>query len=67
MSDIDTMVATLRQSVDAEAAVGLGRLVREAPDRELCRINALDFAKFAGVSEERALDTPSSTIASSSG
>src|SRR5882724_5663618 len=55
MSDIDTMVATLRQSVDADAAAGLGRLVREAPDRKLCRINALDFARFAGVGEERAI------------
>ncbi len=55
MNELDTMVAALRQSVDPEAAAALERLVRDAADRELCRINALDFAKRSGVSEERAI------------
>jgi class 3 adenylate cyclase len=44
MSEADSLFATLRQSADAEAVASIERLVREAPDADLCRINALAFA-----------------------
>lgn len=45
----------LRQSVDAKAMDAIERLVVEAPDHKLCRINVLDFASKAGLDEERAI------------
>jgi hypothetical protein len=54
MSDVDAMAAAL-QPLDAEAAAALEHLVREGPDRALCRINALDFAKSSGLGEARAI------------
>ena len=42
----------LRQSATAAAVAAIEGLVRDAPDHRLCRINALDFASKAGLSEE---------------
>lgn len=47
--------AVLRESVGADAAEALERHVREAEDRELCRINVFDFASRHGLKEERAI------------
>jgi class 3 adenylate cyclase len=55
MSEMDSIAAALRPSVDAAAAAALERLVREGPDRALCRINALAFAKEAGLREQDAI------------
>jgi len=44
MSEADPLFATLRQSADTDAVDAIERLVREAPDRDLSRINALAFA-----------------------
>src|SRR5882724_258882 len=44
MSEADALFAILRQSADPLAVEAIERLVREAPDRELCRLNALAFA-----------------------
>jgi class 3 adenylate cyclase len=41
-----------RQSVDSETVDAIERAVAEAPDRELCRINALDFAARRRLAEE---------------
>lgn len=49
------MVAALRRSTDAEIAAIFERLVRDAPDHELCRINAIAFAEKTDLGEERAI------------
>jgi class 3 adenylate cyclase len=55
MSEAQAMFALLRQSADGDAVSAIERLVAEAPDRKLCRINALAFAAEAGLGEEPVL------------
>lgn len=55
MSEADPLFATLRQSADADTAAAIERLVREAPDRELCRINVMAFAARHGLNEQRVI------------
>jgi class 3 adenylate cyclase len=57
MSEAKNLFAALRQSTDASAASAIEELVRDAPDRELSRINVLDFAAKRAVDEERAIAT----------
>ncbi len=53
MSEAEPLFAILLQSADASAAAAIDRLVREASDRELCRVNALAFAAREGIDEKR--------------
>jgi class 3 adenylate cyclase len=55
VSETEALFSVLRQSADADCVVAIERSVREAPDRELCRINVLDFAARHGLDEERAI------------
>jgi class 3 adenylate cyclase len=55
MSEAGSLFAVLRQSADAKAVDAMERLVREGSDRDLVRINALDFAKRTSLDEERAI------------
>jgi class 3 adenylate cyclase len=55
MSETEPLFSVLRQSADPEAANALEHLVREAPDRELNRINALDLAQRLNLDEERVI------------
>ncbi len=55
MSEADTLFGLLRQSADSSAVAAIEHLVRDAPDRELCRINPLAFAAKAGIGEEPAI------------
>jgi class 3 adenylate cyclase len=55
MNEADNLFTFLRQSADPEAAGAIEELVRDAPDRDLCRINVIDFAHRARVDEERAV------------
>src|SRR5258708_20815123 len=55
MSETQALFAVLQQSADAACVAALERLVREAPDRKLSRINVLDFARLEGLDEERAI------------
>jgi class 3 adenylate cyclase len=60
MSETETLFAALRQSADEAVVDMLERMVREAPDHALNRMNALDLAKAfvsekAGVAEERVI------------
>jgi class 3 adenylate cyclase len=57
MSDQHALFGVLQQSADAACVAALERLVREAPDRRLSRINVLDFARREGLNEERAITT----------
>jgi len=55
MSEAQSLFALLRQSADADCVSALERLVRDAPDRRLARINVLDFAQREGLDEERTI------------
>jgi class 3 adenylate cyclase len=55
MSEAGNLFTLLRQSADPEAAGAIEELVQDAPDRDLCRVNVIDFARQAGVDEERAV------------
>ena len=55
MSDTEALFNVLRQSADTDCVAAIERAVRDAPDRDLCRINALDFAAKNGLHEERML------------
>src|SRR5579864_7632281 len=55
MSDTAPLYTALRQSVDGEAAELIERLIRDAADHELCRINVLDVAKTTDIGEERVI------------
>ena len=55
MSEVPAMFGLLRQSADPEAVDAIERLVAEAPDHKLVRINALAFAAQHGLNEERVI------------
>jgi class 3 adenylate cyclase len=55
MSETEAMFALLRQQADDKAVDPMQRLVREAPDRKLARVNALVFAGENGLDEEAAI------------
>lgn len=55
MSESEGLFALLRQSAEPAAAAAIEQLVREGKDRQLNRINALDFAKRNGLNEEHAI------------
>src|SRR5215471_15228468 len=55
MSEAGNLFTLLRQSAEPEAAEAIEALVRDAPDRALCRVNVIDFANRAGIDEEPAI------------
>ncbi|NRQ15081.1 adenylate/guanylate cyclase domain-containing protein [Ensifer sesbaniae] len=55
MSEAQPLFDMLRQTVQPEIADVLERFVREAPDRKLCRVNALAFAAEHGLNEEKTI------------
>jgi class 3 adenylate cyclase len=55
MSEAKNLFSVLRQSADPETVDAIEALVQDAPDRALCRINALDFARRRHLDEERAI------------
>jgi class 3 adenylate cyclase len=55
MSEAETLFAGLRQSADEGVVNMLERMVRDAPDHALNKINALDLAATEGVGEERVI------------
>src|ERR1700739_4425016 len=55
MSEAKTLFTVLRQSADPNAAAAIEELVRDAPDRSLCRVNVLDFAAQADIDQESAI------------
>ena len=55
MSEAKNLFAVLRQSADPAAVDAIEALVRDAPDRALCRVNVVDFAAKAGLEEDRAI------------
>ncbi|MCX7150264.1 MAG: adenylate/guanylate cyclase domain-containing protein [Rhodocyclales bacterium] len=55
MSESEGRFAVLRQSADVGVVAAIERLVREAPDRDLGRVNVLDFALAHNLDEERTI------------
>ncbi len=55
MSEAEALFAVLRQSADPEAAAAIETLVRDGADRELNRINALDFARRRNLDAEQTI------------
>jgi class 3 adenylate cyclase len=55
MSDNQNLFDALRQSADPVAAEAIEKLIADGPDRALCRVNVLDFAKVAGVTDDQAI------------
>jgi class 3 adenylate cyclase len=53
MSEAETLFAALRQSAGEDVVDMLERMVRDAPDHALNKINALDLAAKEGIAEER--------------
>ncbi|HTO60709.1 MAG TPA: adenylate/guanylate cyclase domain-containing protein [Bradyrhizobium sp.] len=53
MSEAESLFVALRQSADTAAVDMLARMVRDAPDHALNRINAPDLAAREGVGEEQ--------------
>ena len=52
MNEAETLFGALRQSADDDVVEMLARLVREAPDHALNKINALDLATKEGFGED---------------
>src|SRR5262249_57862034 len=52
MSEAETLFAALRQSSGDDVVAMLERMVRDAPDHALNKINALDLAAKEGIGEE---------------
>jgi class 3 adenylate cyclase len=55
MSETENLFLALRQSADGAVVDMLKRMVRDAPDHALNRMNALDLAAREGVGEERVI------------
>src|ERR1700682_2829062 len=55
MSETENLFVALRQSADEDVVDMLERMVRDAPDHALNRMNALDLAAKEGVGEERVI------------
>jgi class 3 adenylate cyclase len=55
VSETEALFSVLRQSADARSVAALEHAVREAPDRDLCRVNVLAFAAKHDLDEEKAI------------
>src|SRR6476469_5582983 len=55
MSETETLFGVLRQSADDRVVDMLERMVRDAPDHALNKMNALDLARTSGLDEERVI------------
>jgi class 3 adenylate cyclase len=55
MSEAHSLFAVLRQSARPDVVDAIERLVRDAPDRKLGRLNALAFAASEGLDEEQTI------------
>jgi class 3 adenylate cyclase len=55
MSEAPALFAVLRDSADNDTTAALERLIQDGSDRELNRINVLEFAARVGLDEERVI------------
>lgn len=56
MNEARSLFAQLRQSAQPEIVDTMERLVHDAPDRKLCRVNALAFAASENLDEEQVVN-----------
>src|SRR5260370_22294447 len=54
-SEAQGLLTVLRQSADPETVAEIELFVAEAPDRDLCRVNVIDFTAKRRLDEERAI------------
>src|ERR1017187_3964107 len=55
MTEAQTLFTALRQSADPDVVSAIEALVRDAPDPQLNRINALAFAARTGLNEDQVI------------
>ena len=55
MSEAKNLFPLLQQSAEPGIVGAIEKLVRDAPDRDLCRVNVLDFAAKRGLDQERSI------------
>jgi class 3 adenylate cyclase len=55
MSEAEKLLPLLRQAADPEVVDAIERLIRDAPDHALNRVNALAFAEKNGLDEEKVI------------
>ncbi len=55
MTDTTPLFASLRNSADPDVAAAIEALIRDGEDRQLCRVNVLQFAAQRGLPEEKAI------------
>ncbi|MBB3020595.1 class 3 adenylate cyclase [Microvirga lupini] len=55
MNEHEKLLVILRQSADADIVAAIDRLIQDAPDHELNRINALAFAAKHGFDDDRVI------------
>ena len=55
VSEIEALFSVLRQSANADCVAAFELAVKDAPDRDLCRVNALDFAAKHKLDEEKTI------------
>jgi class 3 adenylate cyclase len=55
VSEAEALFSVLRQSANADCVAAIEHAIHDAPDRELGRVNVLDFAKKHNLGEEHAI------------
>lgn len=55
MTDTTPLFAALRNSADPEVVAAIEALIRDGEDRQLCRVDVLQFAAKRGLPEEKAI------------
>ncbi|MEA2820590.1 MAG: hypothetical protein QOJ86_2594, partial [Bradyrhizobium sp.] len=55
MAETGALFAVLRQTTDGQVADAIERLIEKGEDRDLNRINLLDFSRRTGLDEERVI------------
>ena len=55
MSEAKNLFPLLQQSADPGVVSAIEKLVRDAPDHDLCRVNVLDFAAKRGLDQEKSI------------
>jgi len=55
MDDVTPLFGALRNSADPQVAAAIEQLIADGSDRELCRVNVLNFAAQRGLDEEKAI------------
>ena len=63
MSDTQSQFAVLKQTADPAVVDAISQLIEKGEDRDLNRINLLDFAARTGLDEERVISGLPSCLA----